>query len=261
MSANEVQILGTGLASLMSMAQLGAAVALFDSLSTAIADRNTISLTHLRQAFFNHVKACLRMPAGGAMAGGSMQTGFEMELVSTIGIGLLMAGWPNHESLNNGRRRSWELRTMEELAAHLKLETQGWGALMGKPMAIKLGRTTHGGVLLAAPPFTVSWGERDDGTTWLCCRFPVVLWTEEDAAILPPDTTSEAGPTPFYLDPVDQPVTSRGRSATSSRRGGVESRGSSAPGASRCRRLSNSTCPRSIGPTRGLFRVLNGGGA
>ena len=152
MSANEVQILGTGLASLMSMAQLGAAVALFDSLSTAIADHNTISLTHLRRAFFNHVKSCLRMPAGGAMAGGSMQTGFEMELVSTIGIGLLMAGWPNHESLNNGRRRSWELRTMEELAAHLKLETQGWGALMGKPMAIKLGRTTHGGVLLAAPP-------------------------------------------------------------------------------------------------------------
>ena len=118
---------------------------------------------------------------------------------------MLMAGWPNHESLNNGRRRSWELRTMEELAAHLKLETQGWGALMGKPMAIKSGRTTHQGVLLAAPPFTVTWGERDDGTTWLCCRFPLVLWTEEDAAILPPDTTSEAGPTPFYLDPVDQP--------------------------------------------------------
>eukprot|EP00966_Prymnesium_polylepis_P251945 5824715-Prymnesium_polylepis.1 len=48
-------------------------------------------------------------------------------------------------------------------------------------------------------------GRRDDGTTWLCCRFPVVLWTEEDVAIIPPDTAREAGPNPFYLDPVDQP--------------------------------------------------------
>ena len=205
MTASEVQNLGTGLASLMSVVQLGAAVMLYDSLSKAIADQNTISLAHLRQAFFNHIKSCMRMPAGGATAGGSMQTGFEMELVSAMGIGLLMSGWPNHEIQNNGRRQSWELRTMEELSSHLKLELQGWGALQGKPMAIPLGKETHGGVLLAAPPFTVSWGSRDDGTTWLCCRFPLVLWTEEDAAILPPDTAGPAGPISFYIDPIDQP--------------------------------------------------------
>ena len=132
MTASEVQNLGTGLASLMSVVQLGAAVMLYDSLSKAIADQNTISLAHLRQAFFNHIKSCMRMPAGGATAGGSMQTGFEMELVSAMGIGLLMSGWPNHEIQNNGRRQSWELRTMEELSSHLKLELQGWGALQGK---------------------------------------------------------------------------------------------------------------------------------
>ena len=100
----------------------------------------------------------------------------------------------------------------------------------------------------------MSWGERDDGTTWLCCRFPVVLWTEEDAAILPPDTTSEAGPAPFYLDPVDQPGAFRDIFKTWGRRvaGELCSRG-----------FPMSTAVKLHMPeeTRGLFHVLNGGGA
>ena len=221
MSSNEVQSLGTGLAALMSTDQLQAAVILYNSLSLLTTQQNTTSIPHLRQAFFNHVKACLRMPHGGASAGGSMQTGFEMELVSSMGIWQLMHGWPNHEKQNE-HRQSWELRSMEELAMHLKLESQGWGALQGRPMAIRPGKEEHEGVLLLAPPFTVSWGTRPDGTTWLCARFPTVLWTEDDAVILPPDDSMGV---PFYTDPVDQPGMHRDLFKTWGRRAALPQRG------------------------------------
>ena len=200
MTSNEVQNLGTGLAALMSMDQLQAAVILYNSLAVLTTQQNTISISHLRQAFFNHMKACLRMPRGGASAGGSHK-GFEMELVSSMGISQLMHGWPNHEAPSE-HRQSWELRTFEELATHLALESQGWGALQGRPMAIPPGKEKHEGVLLIGPPFTVSWGLRPDGTTWVCARFPMALWTEEDAIILPPDDSNGV---PFYIDPPGQP--------------------------------------------------------
>ena len=202
MTSNEIANLGTGLAALMSTAQLEAAVALYSTISTATESQNTISIAHVRRAFYNHLKACVRMPAGGANAKGSMQTGFEMEMMSALGVGQLMKGWPNHETKEGGRRQSWELRSMEELATHLELETESWGALQGRPMAIPPGKETHAGVILISPPFTVSWGTRVDGTTWTCVRFPIVLWTEEDAIILPPDDSEGQ---PFYQDPIDQP--------------------------------------------------------
>ena len=93
----------------------------------------------------------MRMPAGGAMGGGSQQTGFEMELVSAMGASALFKGWPNHESTNSGRRQSWEIRSMEELSDLLCLHDPpaGFGAMMGKPMAIAPGRDVHCGVLIA----------------------------------------------------------------------------------------------------------------
>ena len=203
MPASEIQALGTGIASLMSTAQLEAAVLLYSSIVTATADQNTVSIHHIRTAFFSHLKACIRMPAGGANAGGSQQTGFEMDLISVIGITRLMDGWPNHQLSEQGRRHSWELRTMEELAEHLELEiATDWGVLMGRPMPLTSRRTEHAGVLLISPPFTVSWGMRPNGTTWLCVRFPILLWSEEDAIVLPPD---DAQGTPFYVDPPNQP--------------------------------------------------------
>ena len=81
MTSNEIANLGTGLAALMSTAQLEAAVALYYStISTATKSQNTVSIAHVRRAFYNHLKACVRMPAGGANAKGSMQTGFELEI-------------------------------------------------------------------------------------------------------------------------------------------------------------------------------------
>ena len=58
------------------------------------------------------------------------------------------------------------------------------------------------GVILVGPPFMITWMLRPDDTTSLSVRFPIVLWSEEDAVILPPD---DASGVPFYLDPVDSP--------------------------------------------------------
>ena len=187
----------------MSAEQLREACYLHNLISSETTAVNMMPMSTVRTVFMNHLRTCLRIPLGGASAGGSQQTGYEMELVSTPGVSELMRGWPNHESSNGGRRQSWELRSMEELAGHLSLEDSpaGWGVWHGKPMALTQ-RFEHRGVLLAGPPFTVTFVERPDTTTSLAVRFPVVLWTEEDAIILPPDDAYGA---PFYVDPPGQP--------------------------------------------------------
>ena len=57
-------------------------------------------------------------------------------------------------------------------------------------------------MILVGPPFTVTWSKRSDGTTVLAVRFPVILWSEEDAVVLPPDDATGMA---FYVDPADQP--------------------------------------------------------
>jgi hypothetical protein len=204
MTAAEVAALGPGLASRMSMDQLEAASVLFNSLSVSTTEQNSVSIADVRRVFMNHLSRCIRMPAGGATAGGSQQTGFEMELVTADCASRMFQGWPNRESSSDGRKMSWEFRSMETLADNLALQDQpaGWGALQGKPISIAPGRITNTGVLMVGPPFTVSWMSRPDRTTLLSVRFPLVVWTEDDAAILPPD---DAAGTPFYINPPTQP--------------------------------------------------------
>ena len=199
MTTASVSALGPGLASRMSMEQLQAAYLLYSSINHVATNVNAMSLAATRQTFMNHLKSIVRMPHGGAAGGGSQQTGFEMELVSSTGANALFAGWPNYQSSHAGHRQSWELRSMEDLLL-LKLHEKpaGWGAMMGKPIPMAPGRTSHVGLLLCAPPFTATWVQRHDGTTSLCVRFPLVLWTEADAVILPPD---DAEGVPFYVDP------------------------------------------------------------
>ena len=202
MTAEQVAALGPGLASKMSMEQLTEASILFNSITTATTEQNSISLTLVRTTFNNHLRTCIRMPAGGATSGGSQQTGFEMEMVTGPAASRMFAGWPNRESSSGGRKLSWELRSMETLAQLLSLQDTGWGAMQGKPIAIAQGRTAHAGVILVGPPFTVCWTLRPDQTTSLTVRFPLIIWSENDAVILPPD---DAQGTPFYVDPSSQP--------------------------------------------------------
>ena len=93
---------------------------------------------------------------------------------------------------------------MQSLADFLALEEKpaGWGALQGKPMPMHPRRNVHPGVILVGPPLTVTWMMRADETTVLSVRCPLILWSEEDAVILPPD---DAGGVPFYVDPSTQP--------------------------------------------------------
>ena len=194
--------LGPGLASVMSMEQLAEASLLYNAIITSTTEQNMNSMKVVRTTFMNHLQRCVRMPAGGAAAGGSQQTGFEMELISAAGAQKMFETWPNRESSMNGHRLSWELRSMEDLADRLALEREGWGALQGKPMTIPVGKAHHAGVLLVGPPFTVCWMMRPDQTTSLSVRFPLILWSEEDAIILPPD---DAEGTAFYIDPPNKP--------------------------------------------------------
>ena len=204
MTAEQVAALGLGLAARMSVAQLHAATLLHGSIQRATTTENVIPMSVVKRAFMNHMQKCIRMPAGGALAGGSQQTGFEMELVSSACVSELCAGWPNHETAESGCRQSWELRTMEELSEHLALHKPpaGWGAMQGKAMALAPGRMAHTGVLLCGPPLTLTWLQHPDLTTILRVRFPILLWTETDAMILPPDDLEGV---PFYVDPTNQP--------------------------------------------------------
>ena len=204
MTAEEVAALGPGLASLMDMRQLEEAALLLASITTATTSQNVTTIRCVRQAFTNHLQRCMRMPAGGAHGGGSQQTGFEMELVSAAAASAMFGDWPNHEATSRGCKQSWELRSMEDISKLLALHEKpaGWGAMMGKPMPLAPRRETHMGVILVGPPFTVTWMRRPDHTTVLSVRYPLILWSEDDAVILPPD---DAEGVPFYLDPAEQP--------------------------------------------------------
>ena len=83
MTAQEVAALGPGLASKMSKEQLAEAVRLYNAISGAPTPQNSVPLATVSLVFNNHLRGCIRMPAGGATAGGSQQTGFEMELITS----------------------------------------------------------------------------------------------------------------------------------------------------------------------------------
>ena len=202
MTANEIGALGPGLTALMASDQLEAAALLFSTISSSTCAPNINSLQDMRTVFMNHMRGCIRMPHGGAGAGGSQQTGFEMEMITATGASALFAGWPNHETELGGRKQSWELRSMQDLADMLHFETAPWGVWQGRPMPLVGGRTVHMGVLMVAPPLTVTFSVRSDRTTSTAVRFPLILWGEDDSVILPPD---DSAGNPFYVDPPTQP--------------------------------------------------------
>ena len=147
------------------------------------------------------------MPAGGASAGGSQQTGFEMELITAQAASRMFQGWPNRESSSAVRkaqlgaplngRPGREAVTPGE-AGRLGIESgqaDRNGAGEGLPHGSPPGRPAlYGELGDACGP--------DDVALALSVRLPLILWTEEDAVILPPDDLEG---TPFYLDPPGQP--------------------------------------------------------
>ena len=144
----------------------------------------------------------MKMPAGGAHSGGSQQTGFEMELMTAASSKAIFGQWPNFQRSKLGM--SWEARTMEECESVLCFEESlaGWGIGNLKPAPPPTGSKEHRAVLMVAPPITVTFQIRQDRTTMLTVRAPLVIYTEEDATILPPDDKDGV---PFYQDPPDSP--------------------------------------------------------
>ena len=201
MTASRIEEMGLWVVDLLSTSQLEAAAARFHA--TVAQDKQFfVPRALLRQTWTNHWHRCLRMPAGGAGAGGSMQTGFEMEMLTVASARDLMAGWPNFQELSGGGL-AWEARTMEQAGSLLDFSSTKWGALNAKPIT-PLPQTGGRcrGLLMASPPVTVTWQRRADRSTYLTVRFPITVWTEENAMILPPDDNEGR---PFYQDPSDKP--------------------------------------------------------
>ena len=166
----------------------------------------TLSLDNVRRVYANHWRSILKMPAGGATAGGSMQSGFEMEMVTAAAVRKLFANWPNYQSIRMGH--SWEARTMQECALVCAFQDQpfGWGMWNGKPSPPMAGAKEHHALIIASPPITVTWHMRADTTTVLTVRTPLVIFTEDDATVLPPD---DKDGDPFYVDPPGCPGQTR----------------------------------------------------
>ena len=101
-----------------------------------------------------------------------------------------------------------ELSTMELCSTHLAFHenkwASGWGHGNALPMFISSSKATS--LLLAAPPFTVRLRKTTENLNILQVNFVMVLYTESDTVVLPPDVEdSEGRSIPFYLDPPNQP--------------------------------------------------------
>ena len=178
--------MGLWVVDLLSDEQLTAAAERYHATIATTEQFLLVPLAGLHQQWFNHWHRCIRMPAGGAAAGGSMQTGFEMELIPRSAIDALMEGWPNFQEMRS--RCSWEVWTIEQAGELLNFS--GWGVQNGKPIPPSASHLqNHRGVHLVSPPITVSWQMRADKTTCVTVRAPLTIWTEENAMILPPTTT------------------------------------------------------------------------
>lgn len=82
----EVAALGTSLIPLLSDDQLSAAMAAYFSSAAGTRKSYLVGYRHLRQVVANHWRSCIKMPAGGAHAGGAQQSGFEVQLVPSFAV-------------------------------------------------------------------------------------------------------------------------------------------------------------------------------
>ena len=196
----EMARLGTTIAQLMSEEQLAACFVHY--VTNHRRDCMLVPYRHPRTLISNRWRSCIKMPAGGAHAGGSQQTGFELDMITAGGVRELFGHWPNHEVIKYGH--SWEARSMSECASVLNFgeKPAGWGVKNAKPIPPITGSNEHAGVLMVGPPLTATWRLKNDLTTSCVVRAPIIIYTEDDVVILPPDDKHGV---PFYVDPPNQP--------------------------------------------------------
>ena len=155
--------------------------------------------------FYRLLRARMKMPRSGASGGGSMQTMFEIPMVSTEAVKHMFKLWPTKQGEKDP---CFELSTMELCSTHLAFHeskwASGWGHGNARPMFIASTEATS--LLLAAPPFTGRLWKTTENLNILQVNFAMVLYTESDTVVLPPDVEDSKGRSiPFYLDPPNQP--------------------------------------------------------
>ena len=82
-------MMGPWVVDLLTDSQLAAAAVRYNA-SVPLNKQFLVTFTELQRAWINHFHNVIRMPAGGAQSGGSMQTGFEMELITLSAVEALM---------------------------------------------------------------------------------------------------------------------------------------------------------------------------
>ena len=95
-----------------------------------------------------------------------------------------------------------------KLAFHISKWASTWGWGNARPISTGFSSQPCSSLLLVGPPFTVRLRKTVEGLPILQVNFPLVLWTDAGAVIMPPDTEDPlvAGKTiPFYRDPPDRP--------------------------------------------------------
>ena len=156
--------------------------------------------------FHRLLRGRMKMPRGGPNGGGSMQTNFDMPMVTERMAELMFGQWPSKVGETDP---CWELSTMAQCETYLAFHESVWAAAWGyaNVRPIQIASSEASCVLLAAPPFTVRLRETSEGLKILAVHLAMVIYTETDSVILPPDAEEpETGQSiPFYKDPPRRP--------------------------------------------------------
>ena len=156
--------------------------------------------------FCRLLRARMKLPRGGANGGGSMQTLFEIPMVTKATAEVLFADWPKRAGEKDP---CWELSTMAQCETLLAFQSNRWCSTWGwgnaRPLAPNGALTSC--VLLAAPPITVRLRSTTEGLRVLQVNLALVLFTETNTVVLPPDVADPATgrSIPFYVDPRNRP--------------------------------------------------------
>ena len=180
----------------------------------------SIPLSDVWAEFFRQMKSHMKTPRGGLAGGGSQQTTFEMPMVTKEGAEAMFGTWPKKLGETDP---CWELKTMTECDSYLAFQdshtARAWGLGNCRPLSVGGGAASC--LLLAAPPFTVRLRRTTEGLPILQVNWPLVIFSESGAVILPPDSEDPMiarATIPFYTDPVNQPGLHRDVFAAHSRK-------------------------------------------
>ena len=170
--------------------------------TVAAVPQMTIPFEDVWGEFYRQMKSRMKTPRGLAAGGGSMQTMFEMPMVTAGAAKAMFGEWPPKAQEADP---CWELTTMELCETHLAFQNNAWakewGWGNGRLVSTAGAQFYPYSLLLAAPPFTVRLRRTVEGLTILQVNYPLVLFTETNSVILPPDMND----VPFYQDPANRP--------------------------------------------------------